>query len=723
MKKETKKKMERIVWAALLMTILAAGQVIPVIPSAYAAGGAILTARNTGTSQVKPGDRSVSLEITLRNEGAAYSFTNARLKVKADPYDLETISEETTQATGIEGGSTDAPKELKLGFLVDIRGSARGGSKEFELELTSAAGSKTITVIGDLYVDTAGSLPSAASDKLTPLVEWSYEIRPSGKLSQGSDNSILLKIRNRGNTDVRSASCSITLPEGLSVPKGSTTQYIGRISKNMTGSVSFPISVSEDIKGGTYSITARCSGTDEADENISFENTFYTAVEGKKEGSVKDIAIQNISVPAEVKAQTDFTLSFSVKNEGADTVEDLKARAVMPEGLMNRSSATFVIDALKGGEAKTFSVTMFAKKDADGSYPIQLTVDPVSADGEGGAAQYASVFVTKETSGSAKTPLLMVDQYHYGGASVLAGREFALSLGIVNTSDKDLSNIKIAVLSDDGTFVPVGSSNSFFIDTVKAGGRIEKQLMMSSKPAAEQKTSPVTVKMSYEDANGQAFTAEDTVSIPVMQVTRFVVDQIVPPYECYMGNPGSASVQFYNMGKTTLNNLKINAEGNFDITESNSAYIGNMQSGASDSYTFNFMPRQVGPMEGKVIFTYEDADGVQTSYEEPFLFQVVEMPVWDEPEPEEVEKKKGPPWTLIIIAIALVWVVIGIIIWRRIRKARLNKKLEIQDAAFYAALDLDKELKTAEADKEAKAEAGESAKTEQEAKTAQEDGN
>lgn len=692
-------KIKKMVWTALLVAVLAMGQIASGIPSAYA-DSPNLTAENiAGSSTVMPG-KSVVLNIKLFNRGGAYSFTKAELKlVSGNESDIREISEELNQITEIGAGTSEKPKEVSLAFQIDTTGSARGGSKAFELVLTPQTGGASVAPIqvkGELFVDTAGSLPSSTAAKLTPLVEWSYKIKPAGGLAKGSDNSIVLEMRNIGNTDIRNGSCSITLPEGLSVPNGGTTQYIGRISERMTGSASFPIAVSEDIKGGTYSITGRLSGTDEAEENVSFENTFYISIEGKKVGSVKDVTIQNVSLPAAAKTGTDFTMSFSVRNEGKDTAEDLKAAVVMPEGLMNRTNATFVIDALKGGEEKTFSVTMFAKKDADGSYPIQITVNALSGENAGGAAQYASIFVTKESSGSAKTPQLMVDQYNYGGPSVMAGREFSLSLGMINTSDKNLSNIKIAIVSDDGTFVPVGSSNSFFVENVKAGEHITKELRMSSKPAAEQKTSAVTVKMSYEDEGGQAYTAEDTVSIPVMQVTRFVVDQIVPPYECFLDNPASASVQFFNMGKTTLSNLKINAEGDFDITESNSSYVGNMASGASESYSFNFIPRQLGPLEGKVIFTYENMDGIETTYEEPFLFEVTEMPVWEEPEMEEPEKKKSLPWPLIIGGIALVLIVTGIIVWRKVRKARLNKKLEIQDAAFYAAMDLDKETKAAQ---------------------------
>jgi hypothetical protein len=40
-------------------------------------------------------------------------------------------------------------------------------------------------------------------------------------------------------------------------------------------------------------------------------------------------------------------------------------------------------------------------------------------------------------------------------------------------------------------------------------------------------------------------------------------------------------------------------------------------------------------MEGKVIFTYENMNGQQMVYEVPFVFNVMEAPVW-EMFPEEI---------------------------------------------------------------------------------------
>ena len=56
----------------------------------------------------------------------------------------------------------------------------------------------------------------------------------------------------------------------------------------------------------------------------------------------------------------------------------------------------------------------------------------------------------------------MITSYSYGGNPVQPNGQFPLSMTFVNTSkEKTLKNIKISLTADEGTFIAVGSSNSF----------------------------------------------------------------------------------------------------------------------------------------------------------------------------------------------------------------------------------------------------------------------
>jgi len=643
-----------------------------------------LSASISNPQVYKPGDRNVVIEITVTSHGAPFNFT--KVEAKGDLQGVNIIG--ITPQNGTIG-----PGKADLSMEVSISGSATAGAKRFDLFFNG----DEISGVGPMYIlvgDENTILPPIIEEPsgprtYRPAADFSFSIGSGSGFSPGGTNSVTFHAINRGDTPIRGAEFTIELPAGMSVYNTGVTSFIGTVSIGQRVGRTFSVMVDDDIAGGkAYPVTIKLTGFDRDNGSVSLQNTFYIPVTGSGGGAVRDILIENISAPAEVSLDEDFTLEFSVRNSGGAALKNIKAYADIPEGLMNKSNATFVIDSLGAGETQVFSIVMSARNASNRSYPIKIAVEPLSGT-SGEVIKYASVYA-KGGSGDARTPQLIVDRYSYGGGSVLAGKEFILDLGLFNTSSKTLSNIKVTIISDDGTFVPVDSSNSFFVERIGAGGHHSKSLVLAAKPSAEQKTTGITVRMSYEDGEGGSFNADDTISIPVMQVMRLSVDEIIPPYESYVGMMGYSSLQFYNLGKTTLNNLMINAEGNFDVMESNNYYVGNMEGGQSDRYSFTFMPRETGPMEGKVIFTYENIDGDEIIHEVPFVFQVMEMPVWDDPYPWP-EQQTQIPWAIIIFGIVLAVAVAGFIVWRKIRKRKLNKRLEIQDEEFNAALDLGKE--------------------------------
>ena len=638
----------------------------------------------------KPGDRNVLVEITVRNFGAVefpYEVLIDKIKEQGDLQGITIV--DITPGTGIIA----ANGSRTLTMEINVSSGASAGTKAFNLFFkdfeTSPVGPLYL-IIGDENTLLPPIIEEPGAPRIyRPAADFSFSLGAEKGFSPGKSNSITFHAINRGDTAIRGAEFTIELPKGMSVYNTGVTSFIGTVSIGQRVGRTFSVMVDDDLEGGkAYPVTIKLTGFDRENGAVSLQNTFYIPVTGTGGGAVRDIVIDNIDIPASVAVDEDFDLTFSVRNSGSGTVKNIKVYAEVPEGIINKTNTIFVIDSLGAGETQTFTVTMSARTGSNKSYPIKIAAESLSG-GTGESLKYASVFASGGSS-DAKTPQLIVDRYSYGGGSVMAGKEFSLDLGLFNTSSKELSNIKVTIISDDGTFVPVDSSNSFFVERIGAGGHYSKSLILAAKPSAEQKTTGITVRMSYEDGAGGSFTADDTISIPVMQVMRLSVDEIIPPYECYVGMMGYSSLQFYNLGKTTLNNLMINAEGNFDVMESNSYYVGNMEGGNSDRYSFTFMPREAGPMEGKVIFTYENIDGDVIVHEVPFVFQVMEMPVWDDMAPWPEDRGTQIPWALIIFGIAVVIAIAGVIIWQKIRKSKLNKRLEIKDAEFNAALDLGK---------------------------------
>lgn len=84
-----------------------------------------------------------------------------------------------------------------------------------------------------------------------------------------------------------------------------------------------------------------------------------------------------------------------------------------------------------------------------------------------------------------------------------------------------------------------------------------------------------------------------------------------------VGDPVEINLDFYNTGKQTLYNLMVKAEGDFRV-EPTQYYVGNFQSGSSDSFSFSATPEEAGPKKGKIVFTYEDSTGEEKKVEKEF---------------------------------------------------------------------------------------------------------
>lgn len=641
----------------------------------YAEDASLTTERTSGNS-AKQGEERVVVIFKVKNTGtSSVTFDSAVLDLD-EPDNISVTGGETGKVT------LNAGDETTITFYLNVGGNAATGARQMTLiikneKTTIYTVPMGIFRIGEKLGTTSGDRGNVA------VMDIVHAINPSDGFSSGQDNTLTLQLKNIGNTVVRNAMLSLTLPDGLSVYNSSNSANLGYVSVGSERTVTFPITVDDEAASKNYAVTVKLTGLDYYNEDVSDEKTFYIPVNGSGT-SVKNAEITNIVIPGQVSGQDEFALTFDVANKNSAALKNVKINVEVPEGLLNKTRNAFVESAIAAGSSKSYSVALFADSSAkEKSYIIKISVSSASTSSESDAVmQYASVYVSGVSD--SKTPQLMVDDYSYGGTFVQAGDEFLLDLGLFNTSASHrISNIKVTVSSEDGSIIPVNSSNSFYVDSLEKKERTDHTLLLSVKPNAEQKTTALTVDMSYEDGSGNALTSKDIISIPVMQETRLEVDDVIAPPELYAGMQTGVSVQFYNMGKTILNNLRVSAEGDFDTPESTSYFVGNMESGKSDSYDFSFIPRAGGPMAGKIIFTYEDASGDEQILERPFSFEVMgEMPVFDQGmPPEDMGGQTGSklrPW-MIAAAVVAVLIAGGIFIWKRIRRKKINREMEINE--------------------------------------------
>ncbi|NLM43392.1 MAG: hypothetical protein GX201_05195, partial [Clostridiales bacterium] len=204
---------------------------------------------------------------------------------------------------------------------------------------------------------------------------------------------------------------------------------------------------------------------------------------------------------------------------------------------------------------------------------------------------------------------------------------------------------KVSLVSDDGVFSPVNSSNTIYIESIGPKESIQNVFTLTPKRDAEHKTYGISVNIEYEDDKGNQYNSKDIISINVIQQAKLVLGDLILPPEVYVGQTFPVSIEFYNMGKTTLYNLMIKTEGNFTAQNSN-YYVGNFESGSTDYYDAGITPMEEGMLNGRIIFTFENAVGEVFEEIKEIQVNVIEMPMepWHEPGmgdgmPEEEESK------------------------------------------------------------------------------------
>mgnify|MGYP000919474987 FL=1 len=578
----------------------------------------------------------------------------------------------TSGDSGVFAGGTDQSAT----FAVKVDKKASVGDHTLTVKVLASPGGALINQ-RDITLDVArnqdgySSLGGAAFDV-------TYSVAGGNTMAAGQTQTLRLSLFNRGNTAIKNARISLTLPDGLSIASGAATINVGYLSIGSTYVAEYPIAADSDLESKSYPVTVQISGLNTSNTEISLDETVYVPVVGSGGSGDLDLEITGVQSPESVSAGSDFSVSFTVTNKSAYDAVNVKAELKVPEGVINKTKNVFLISRLAPGASQVCTVTLNARQ--GGEYAL-FEISAGSADDTQKVSQYGGTMI--QGGGGGTNPQLMVSAYGYGGQPVRAGGEFNLSLTLNNTSSGTaLQNIKVTVTSDDSAFLPVGTSNAFYVSSIPASSTFTHQMRLAAKKDAEQRTSTVTVTMSYEDTAGGTYTASDIISIPVIQETRLVIDEILDPGYLTADQMGYLNVNYYNMGKTQLSNLRVTTEGDFTVEGSATMYVGNMASGKSDYYSVNFFPNGPGPLNGKVTFTFEDAAGVEQVIEKTFTFQVGEAMVWEEdpnmPQPE-MPAAGMSTWKVLAIMIAGAAAVFGTVKYRKRKKLIRDEEFDLNE--------------------------------------------
>jgi hypothetical protein len=445
-----------------------------------------------------------------------------------------------------------------------------------------------------------------------------------------------LKIRNLGN--LRADDVKVTLgglrSDGFTLYNTSDVRYIDLVYGNSSATVSYDLLSPVSGAAGSNELTVSFEYRDSAGNQYNEQNRIFVPLEDGK-GGKPNISFEQINAPNEaVGVGREFSVSFYLKNNGGASARNVKVSMNTDAGIVIRSMNPVYFSEIDGSKSEKVTYTLFASDDAaTKNYPLSLNVEYEDAFGNRfNATQYTGVFV--ENDAGRTVPRIIIDNYTIDPFPVNAGDEFSLKMSFLNTNKTvDVHNIKVTVISEDGTFTPTDSGNTFYVESIPRNQSVERELVLQAKLDAEQKSYMLSVNFEYEDEKGNPYTAKETISVRVLQSPRLVTSDVSMMPETFVGQPVSVYLDFYNMGKSTLYNLMVSVEGDFE-GQGLSYYVGNFEPGRTDYFDATFTPMTPGLQKGSILFAFEDANGKTTEIRKEFEINVMEM-MFPEPGFEE----------------------------------------------------------------------------------------
>ncbi len=558
-------------------------------------------------------------------------------------------TENTDYTTTIGFISKDQPATADFNIKINPLAKAKLYEIKIQFKYTTSTG---VTFVDD----TANSyFVRVKSGQVEPNVNVLDHNLADKTIAAGEKATLGLIIENSGTIDANDIRVKLIgfEKDHIRLAGDTDTKSVGTMAGKAKTTVNYKISASPSAKTDSNELTAEISYIDDNGKEYKTTSKVYIQVTGNDVASV-ELKVLNLKMPSQVKAKGTYSIEFDLKNTSKIEAKQVEVGVEYPNTtVIPKSTPKKMIKSLKGGAQQHFKFDFVAKEDAiSGFYDHYIALKYNIEGGKDADAvtykEFAGILI--DGAVGLGRPKVIIENYDFGGTTVLSGQEFDLSLYLFNTSSEEsIKNIKVSLKADEGIFLPVDTSSSFFIESIGSQERVNKVIRMKTKNDAAVKAYNLVVTFQYEDSKGNAydsqknaFKEEESIAIPVNQPIRIETGEITLNPENYMGVPSPVSLEFFNLGKSTVSNLMVKVEGDFDI-QGGSYFVGNFEPGRNDFFEAQVTPKVEGENKGKITFLYEDANGVPGVYEKEFTMMVMSAPVDPNGTGEVTEGEGGTP--------------------------------------------------------------------------------
>lgn len=665
-----------------------------------------LTVSNVYLSSSNIGSNA-ELVFTVKNEGETLA-KNAYMML--DFGDDKEIEEKYT-VKNIKLGDMAKGDVSNLKLPISILPTAKTGRKKITAKFTYkyADGSEEKASY-DFYINITDIVQVAKIPKLV-ITDVSYD----NNLKPGDSFTLKVKLKNIGGAMAENV---IVAVDNSSISaSGIIKNYfmsginIDDIIKNAEATAEIPLKIAKSSTGGLLPVKLAVTYTDINDATYSFDDTIYvdvaTVVTEPEEKP--NLVISNVTQkPSKPVAGNEIEVSFDLENKGKADAKELK---IYVEGL---SEDTFIpvnpdpyqyYDILKSGKKMRVNIPLLVSHQIPEGLN-NLKVKIVYNDNYSIDANIPVKNVQNDAAGISK-PVLLISNYTTDVEELKAGTVFNLTFEIYNTNASTAAkNIKVTVKKPTDpsldVFTLTQGNNSFFISKINPEESASQTIQMKVKANASTQAYPVVIQVEYEyeglkpdpqTGNIKGIEMSADLNLQVIENARPVIDNAyVYSWDgpVYVGAPATLHFDFYNMGRSQLNNVTVTVEGDFLKSDGSMYFIGTTQAGGSSYGDFDVEPQVAGTAKCILKVTYEDSNGDVQEYVHEFTTEVMEAGGMMYPDmggypddgevfnPGGVMPKKNivPLWAFILIqcAILIIFVPVTRKIIISVYRARLLKK-------------------------------------------------
>ena len=479
------------------------------------------------------------------------------------------------------------------------------------------------------------------------------------------------------------------------------------ISGTSTGlTASYTFVAKDNLETGYYPVAFNvvynrkatlAEGTDPyADNDYYVTKNINVKINGKKETTTTEATAGENDISIAVKSAPKGTYGQNCKVAFSLRATAGKIKSVAPVVADNFPFETqgdaYKTVTTKGAKNLSVSYTFKVRKDAATGYqPVSFLVVYEKNGQTFTATKSVNVSLTgkkekKESSGNGNksTPRVMVTGYSLDVKQVKPNQTFQMTLHVKNNAKRAVSNVKLTLSTGDGEFIPISGAATAYIDSIAAGAEKDIKFAMQAASSLQDRSYTITVKSEYEDGAANAFTGEDSLSVPVTLDDRVKITEIVPPEDLAVDGTSDLTFTINNIGTTVLNNVTVNCSGEgFTAEES---IVGNIAAGAQGYATITLTGTDLtedAENNCKISISYENSRGEVKTLEETATVMVM-SPMEDMGDDAAIDgdatqKKSNPFLWLAIVFVVVAVVVVVIMIRKKKKQKRIREEEELMD--------------------------------------------